>query len=330
MRNHRSGRLPAAVAIACLLTLAFALSPVIAQPVQESMMSKQEQARSLEKDIASLEGQLARAQRDWFSITQRLGEIEKRITECMAELDAAQVEVERTRQDLNAKIRYLYTDGKSDDLISLLQASDVADFIVKYDYLARAVTGEARLLNELRAKRKSIEKKQDELTRYKEEQASLAGTVDTAGIEAQLSMKRQQLAAVTSEIIAMELPQTQTPAPVDFSPTKVYAMPDESGFIRTGQTVSGYSSWYGGEFHGRPTASGEVYDQYAFTCAHKSLPFGTWLRVVFRGRAVIVRVNDRGPFVRGRILDLSRAAAEAVGLTGVQWVDCEIVVPKGS
>lgn len=78
----------------------------------------------------------------------------------------------------------------------------------------------------------------------------------------------------------------------------------------------GIASWYGPGFHGKATASGEPYDMYAFTAAHKTLPFGTVVRVVdlATGRSVVVRINDRGPFVAGRIIDLSYAAAEALGI----------------
>ncbi|MEJ2182516.1 MAG: septal ring lytic transglycosylase RlpA family protein [Nitrospirota bacterium] len=78
------------------------------------------------------------------------------------------------------------------------------------------------------------------------------------------------------------------------------------------------ASWYGPGFDGNPTASGELYDMNALTCAHKSLPFGARLMVTSlrTGRSVQVVVNDRGPFVRGRDLDLSRAAAEEIGLIG--------------
>ena len=78
----------------------------------------------------------------------------------------------------------------------------------------------------------------------------------------------------------------------------------------------GIASWYGPGFHGKTTANGEPYDMYAFTAAHKTLPFGTVVRVVDldTGRSVVVRINDRGPFVPGRIIDLSYAAAEALGI----------------
>ena len=86
-----------------------------------------------------------------------------------------------------------------------------------------------------------------------------------------------------------------------------------------GTTIAeGMASWYGPGFAGRLTASGEVFDPNELTAAHKTLPFGTRLRVTHlrSGRSVVVRINDRGPFVGDRIIDLSRAAAEAIGLVG--------------
>jgi rare lipoprotein A len=93
-----------------------------------------------------------------------------------------------------------------------------------------------------------------------------------------------------------------------------------------GHSFSGMASFYGNE-SGSKTASGQRFNQNAMTCAHRSLPFGTKLRVTHGGRSVIVTVNDRGPFIRGRVLDLSTGAARAVGLTGagVGRVTAEVV-----
>jgi rare lipoprotein A len=93
---------------------------------------------------------------------------------------------------------------------------------------------------------------------------------------------------------------------------------------REGERVvqRGKASWYGAFHHGRRTASGEIFNQNALTAAHRSLPFGTRLRVTNpqTGRSILVRVNDRGPFSANRIIDLSRAAAQAIGLQGVGLV----------
>ncbi|MCK1424907.1 septal ring lytic transglycosylase RlpA family protein [Bradyrhizobium sp. 180] len=94
----------------------------------------------------------------------------------------------------------------------------------------------------------------------------------------------------------------------------------------TGRSFSGIASYYGNE-SGSKTASGQRFNQNAMTAAHRSLPFGTKLRVTHGGQSVIVTINDRGPFIRGRVLDLSTGAARAIGLTGagVGRVTAEVV-----
>lgn len=90
----------------------------------------------------------------------------------------------------------------------------------------------------------------------------------------------------------------------------------------------GMASWYGPKFHGKRTASGERYDQRKLTAAHPSLPFGTKVRVtnIENDRSVVVEINDRGPFIRNRIIDLSKAAAKEIGMLGcgVARVELEI------
>ena len=89
----------------------------------------------------------------------------------------------------------------------------------------------------------------------------------------------------------------------------------------------GTASWYGKQFHGRNTASGEVYNMYAMTAAHKTLPLGTYVKVrnLNNGKTVDVRINDRGPFVRGRIIDLSYEAAQQMDMVGPGTAPVEIV-----
>jgi rare lipoprotein A len=101
------------------------------------------------------------------------------------------------------------------------------------------------------------------------------------------------------------------------------AMTPSSG---SGRSFSGMASFYGNE-SGSKTASGQRFNQNALTAAHRSLPFGTKLRVTHGDRSVVVTVNDRGPFVRGRVLDLSTGAARAIGITGagVGRVTAEVV-----
>ena len=98
------------------------------------------------------------------------------------------------------------------------------------------------------------------------------------------------------------------------------------GSQSTGRSFSGKASFYGSE-SGSRTASGQRFNQNAMTAAHRSLPFGTKLRVTHRGQSVVVTINDRGPFIKGRVLDLSTGAARAIGLTGagVGHITAEVV-----
>lgn len=103
----------------------------------------------------------------------------------------------------------------------------------------------------------------------------------------------------------------------------------------TGSVETGIASWYGHPYHGRRAANGEVYDMEQLTAAHRTLPFGTWVRVLNldNSKTVDVRINDRGPFVDGRIIDLSRAAARAIDMLGpgTAWVRIEVIdAPEGS
>jgi len=103
---------------------------------------------------------------------------------------------------------------------------------------------------------------------------------------------------------------------------RYYPIPDSEGFVQSGK-----ASWYGSEFHGRRTANGEVFDMNRKTAAHKTLPLGTYVRILnlSNKKELVVRINDRGPFVKGRIIDLSRAAAREIGLIGPGVAEVKIV-----
>ncbi|TAL12496.1 MAG: septal ring lytic transglycosylase RlpA family protein [Nitrospirae bacterium] len=113
-------------------------------------------------------------------------------------------------------------------------------------------------------------------------------------------------------------------------------VPKGVGDYDAGYVEQGIASWYGGYFHGRPTANGEVYDQFQLTAAHRLLPLGSVVRVTNaeNGRVVEVVINDRGPYIRGRIIDLSYAAAEHLGAVdpGTLPVVVEVIQmgPRGS
>ena len=107
---------------------------------------------------------------------------------------------------------------------------------------------------------------------------------------------------------------------------RYYVMESNEGY-----TERGIASWYGTKFHGRKTSSGEIYDTYGMTAAHKTLPLPTYVKVtnLHNYRSIIVKVNDRGPFVRDRLIDLSYAAAKKLGITehGTGLVEIRAITP---
>ena len=104
---------------------------------------------------------------------------------------------------------------------------------------------------------------------------------------------------------------------------RYYVLDSSEGFVQRG-----IASWYGTKFHGRPTSSGEIYNMHAMTAAHKPLPIPVYVHVrnLDNGRSTVVRVNDRGPFIPGRIIDLSYAAAKKLGVDGPGTANVEISV----
>lgn len=115
--------------------------------------------------------------------------------------------------------------------------------------------------------------------------------------------------------IACSLPPTDVKAPTPLPPG-------------SGASQTGVASWYGPGFHGRPTASGAIYDQHELTAAHQTLPLGTRVMVtnLDSGRSTEVTINDRGPFAKGRIIDLSYAAARTLGVIGPGTIPVRIEV----
>ena len=115
---------------------------------------------------------------------------------------------------------------------------------------------------------------------------------------------------VVSSTVTSPVTEPAQPSPVESAPAVASsAQPAAAPLAR------GLASWYGGKFHGRRTASGDRYDMHGLTAAHRTLPFGTRVRVrsVLTGKEVVVRINDRGPYKRQRIIDLSLGAITALG-----------------
>lgn len=132
-------------------------------------------------------------------------------------------------------------------------------------------------------------------------------------------------APLEQELIDVDLALPNTAVDLGTFEAPLEEEPDENVGLDLG---TGVASYYGRKFHGRRTANGERFDMNAMTAAHKTLPFGTRVRVTNprNGRSVTVRINDRGPFIRGRTIDLSRAAAEELGMISSGHAQVELDV----
>lgn len=128
------------------------------------------------------------------------------------------------------------------------------------------------------------------------------------------------------DVRVIDAPQTRElkgwQKPYEVDGLRYQPLRDHQGFAQRGT-----ASWYGKKFHGRPTSNGETYNMYAMTAAHKTLPLGVDVRVTNRRnkRSIVVRINDRGPFVAGRIIDLSYSAAKQLGIVAQGTAPVEIV-----
>jgi rare lipoprotein A len=147
----------------------------------------------------------------------------------------------------------------------------------------------------------------------------------------------EQTSAILSENPAVEERQLDTPSVESSIPENVYETPEEKDFEIPAIMATplppvmqtGLASWYGARHHGKRTANGERFDQKKLTAAHPTLPWGSIVKVtsLANGKSVNVRINDRGPFIKDRIIDLSRAAARTLGMAGLMQVQLEVLTP---
>lgn len=143
-------------------------------------------------------------------------------------------------------------------------------------------------------------------------------------------LMRKRTAQCLTLALLVGLGAAQGPAPADHKKLAASKVGIVAKNARAYQV--GTASWYGEDFEGKPTASGEPYNMYELTAAHPSLPLGTFVRVtnLRNRRAVVVRINDRGPVVEGRIIDLSYSAAKVLNFQsqGIQRVRLDVVPPR--
>jgi hypothetical protein len=267
----------------------------------------------------------------------------------LAEIEARAAE-EEARRAFESRVRSAYMAGPGRAADFLLTSSNLHEFAARLPYATSSLTFGNIDATELTERREAL---QDVLREADDAQhsfsraesrinvlraaiegrlaraASSAGGDADAFAEVGLQRKRyagtlDRVAGATRTIRRKKGEALYASAAAFLGPRPDCSIP--KGLRSTGDRLAGEASWYGEEFRGRPTASGAWYVPERYTIAHKTLPFGLFLLVRFRGRCVVSFLNDRGPYVQGRILDLSAGGARAVGLTGVQDVSATLLV----
>jgi rare lipoprotein A len=354
MLHRRHSRCIVAVAFAAILVTAGAPAAAAVQlpsplpPLVYDLTVSDATRRALE-----LERTIADMQAEQTAIETRMKVTTDQIVAQSAALERAKAELKAAQDTFNERAVWMYKFTGYDELALLLDASSWQDLVSRTAVLASILEVDRRALAEASVleAQAAFEASQLEVLRAQDadlrllleqrvelgksalaEQQQLIEGLDPAGLA--LVTTQQAAEAKTREAWRKSsipagtrirlVKGTVSPYPYSYLVSEFHPR----SFATTGITYTAVCSWYGPGFNGRPTASGQLYNQDDFTCASRTLAFGTWLALTRDGKRIVVVVTDRGPYVSGRDLDLSMAAAEALGITGVGTVQVEVVTPK--
>lgn len=347
----KKGLLTFLLIISSTLTLWFVPFISLANP-PSTISEKRAQIEKLKQKIKQLEAQRELLSEYQVALSNQLEVLNERLALTRLRLERTQSLLEREEAIANQRIKKIYIYGDRGILDLVLNAQSFFDFISRFYIVSRLLENDRAVLQKIDNYRKEIQKIEKELLEERK-------VKDIINEQYQLNLERlnqkekelQNLLAQANQELKTLYQQMR--ASYEAALRRAYSTPGYLGpvveryvtvepylnqfyltnvqfparFKATGQKFSVFSSWYGPGFHGRRTSSGEVFNENDFTCAHRTLPFGTFLAVSYKDRKIIVKVNDRGPFIPGRDLDLSKRAAQALGFSGVVKVYFEIVTP---
>jgi rare lipoprotein A (peptidoglycan hydrolase) len=293
-----------------------------AQSVADEVTELERRAQGIETQKAALDGRIIDLSGEIGALESEIGDIGRKLA------DAQDIYIERA-------IEAYKSGAAGTELDALLAAETMSEFISIAEINSVATSVDLQRLQELERARAEIEEAQSELDGRKQEQLEARAEIEVLGAELRTTLddRRSSLRRLAADVRELEeqvrraaqiTKPTSTQPPSSAIATK--DIPD--GYVSTGVSFGGVASWYGPGFEGNLTANGEIYDPMGLTAASKELPFNTLLFVKYQGRGVVVRINDRGPYVGDRIIDLSQGAAETVGMGGIGWIDATIVVRR--
>lgn len=312
-------RLTACVAIASIVLFGSLPGAAAAADSAPSLAALRSQRSALVARIAGLTDDATRAQALAAAAAERRA--------------LAQLAAEEARRDVARHAVDAYVDGVQSSEVEQLRTKGFADIAATTDRYLFAVLEDTKA--KAQAEEDAAEAAVDEARRTTTELQQLRDRLE------QTISDREEADRAAAEARRLATPATKlTTRPRFARSTRVqgallgslpFGVVDgiPAGLVATGQVVAGPASWYGPGFDGRPTASGAIFDQEAFTVASKELPLGTILLITYGGRSVLVLVNDRGPYVAGRVLDLSHGVAAALGTVhaGVARVTAQVLAP---
>lgn len=326
----------AAAAVAALVALA------LVQPASAADLAElKARAQALGDQVSALETRLERLSGREADLDAKISDVSSEIGTLELELGDREEAADVARDAVVERVVDAYKGSTTTDRLAvILSAEDVNDAIEAAEMTGHAADADAEALQELLEEQEALEATQARVDERKQELLAAQAEADALADEAEaaLAERSEVLEQLSTEVAELERRAREAAAAA--------ARPDEAfldllspsgpapgipdGFVGTGVTFEGLASWYGPGFEGNLTASGDVFDSSLYTAASKELPLGTWLYVEYNGRGVVVLVNDRGPYVEPRILDLSRGAAQAIGMehAGVGWVKAEILLEK--
>lgn len=300
-----------------------------------------EEAQAVADEVAGLERSLAALDAERERLAGAMERAGRRLAILEAERHDAGAALEDAAERYAQRAVEAYKSGAGGSLALLLSAESMGEMLTLAEAAATGAELDARSLRRWQRARRSISAAQDALEDRKERLLRAQARVEevTSEIGMTLQDRRLALAEMMDRIDAMEAlarraarrrerrTAAAADAPSGAGPQVSSGGAAGTGFVATGVTFEGLASWYGPGFEGQTTASGDVFHAGGMTAASLDLPLGTWLRVSWQRRSVVVLVNDRGPYIDGRVLDLSRGAAEVLGFTGLAWVTAEVILP---
>lgn len=317
---------------------------VIVAPGSAELTEARDRALELENKIEQIRGER-------ISLEERISVTNQRIFRQQEVLSVAREGLDEAREAYRQRIIRMYKSRIVDPLAILLSAESLSDLYARAVMLSRisqrdhvaykdaaVATAEAEYqaayLDDL--KLQDVELRQMQANSLRELEATLREQkllVEKLTEEAlkELVVLQTTIKTTRQEWIDSSVPFTGEVAmglaTVDRYPGRTYIVPEHQpkAYRSLGRIETMVCSWYGNEFNGRPTASGQIFNEEDLTCASRTLPFGTTLALSRGEKRIIVVVTDRGPFIDGRDLDLSKAAARHLGFSGVEPVEAEFV-----